>query len=242
MTRASRKGLFQQGGMVNTDVEANLGQKYDDKGAPIKRTPSGMSQQTKRSSVIGKKKITFDHLEESGSLRRFAGRLFSSQRFESVIAGIIVVNVVYMGWATNYMIDHPFDPETRGMHVVSLIFCSIYTLEILTRIAAEDLMFLLGQNKKWNLFDSFLVAQSLSEEIFYWFDLRGSMGKVSFLRAFRLAKLAKMLRVIRLMRSMREMRLILFSIMGSMSGMFWSFCLILVVEYMFSLLFVQACA
>jgi hypothetical protein len=179
---------------------------------------------------------------QRSSFRRLAAKAVTSKRFETAVAAVIVLNVVYMCYATNYMIMHPKNPETKELRLISLAFAVVYCLELALKLLAYGERFLHPPDRSWNLFDSALVAQCIFEEFSYWFGFEAPGGRVGFLRALRLGKLVKMLRVVRLMRSMREMRLILVSMLGSLNGMFWSFLLIAAVLCLFSLIFVQACA
>jgi hypothetical protein len=157
------------------------------------------------------------------------------------VAAIIIANVAYMGVASNIMASRVEHGQTRFMGWIDMAFSVMYTTELLLRVRAFGLRFILGTDRFWNLFDSFLVAQSIFEMVLFVGNFKPN-GSISFLRALRLTKLIKTLRIIRLMRSMRSLRLILFSIMGFMGGMIWSMFLIATVLYMFSMIFVQAAA
>lgn len=62
------------------------------------------------------------------------------------------------------------------------------------------------------------------------------------LRMLRIIRMLKMMRVIRLMRGLREVRLLLDSLMGSLKPLLWSIILVVAINFMFGLSFVQAVA
>mmetsp|Transcript_105885 Transcript_105885/g.297726 ORF Transcript_105885/g.297726 Transcript_105885/m.297726 type:complete len:515 (-) Transcript_105885:178-1722(-) len=188
-----------------------------------------------------------DKLASSSSrfaIRRWASAVVQKTRFEEVTAAVIMLNVLYIGWAADKSVSNPRKEGLAAWRsVVEAGFCGIYVIELGIRALAYGKSFLKPPDRGWNLFDSLLVVQSLYEQLSTYtnFAKMGS-GNLSFMRTMRLLKLLKVLRMIRLMRAMRELRMIMFAIMGSIKGMFWSIVLTVCVLYMFALVFVQGIA
>jgi len=164
--------------------------------------------------------------------------------FQVASAIVIVVNVLWMGWAADVEMTRVYtlEEESSMARIVDVTFAILYSLELTIRVVAERCEFVMGADRSWNLFDSVLVLHSIYELISVAITPTSSNDNVSFLRTMRLMKTAKMLRVIRLMRSMRELRLLLHAILGSLRSMLWSIVLIALVLYTFATIFVQSCA
>jgi len=57
----------------------------------------------------------------------------------------------------------------------------------------------------------------------------------SFMRTMRILKVAKISRTVRLLRFFSELRLILQPLMGSLNLLFWSFCMLFLILYIFAM-------
>lgn len=172
-------------------------------------------------------------------LRRFV----TGTSFETVCASVILCNAVFIAvqsdWARNNL-----DEEYHGtFEKADFVFCLIYTVELCLRIIVWRSYYFCSPDWRWNLFDLFLVALAINEQlssyIGYSISSHVDGQDMTFLRLLRLLKMLRLLRVVRLMHMFRELRLILNSIMTSMKAMLWSVALIFVVTFMFGMFFLQ---
>merc|ERR1712060_607919 len=129
--------------------------------------------------------------------------------FEWAIAMTILVNMVFMGYSTNFEMAHVNEATNESFAYIELIFTLLYALELYLRILSYGKSFFLGASRNWNMLDTMLVIHCIYEQVCFFANLEASGNNVSFLRVARLLKMAKMLRVIRLLRSMRQLRLLL---------------------------------
>ena len=68
------------------------------------------------------------------------------------------------------------------------------------------------------------------------------MLNLSFLRVFRVFRLVRVVRLVRTVRSLKSLRTMLFSIITSMTALFWAFVMLLLTMFMFSIIFCNGVA
>lgn len=90
----------------------------------------------------------------------------------------------------------------------------------------------------WNWFDFFLVLQSVTDFILTYAISNGA-GSSTFMRVLRLLKLGKILRVFRAVRFLRDLSVMIIAISNCLSALFWAFCVLALVLYVFALMMVQ---
>jgi len=174
-------------------------------------------------------------LEEPERHGRFS-RLVLHSNFDTAISIIILINTIYTSYESNYEMDSlggspPFRSE------IEWIFLSVYSAELIAKIAVHRLYFFCNSEMTWNWFDFTLVLFSACDMFLVYFG--ASLGNVTFARSLRLFKLGKIFRIFRTMRFLKELRVMLASIVGSFLSLFWSVTMISMILYVFSLLFLQ---
>jgi len=90
---------------------------------------------------------------------------------------------------------------------------------------------------KWHVFDTILVLLSLVEVIT---AAAGSLQQTMLLRIFRVARLVRLLKIAKYLSFLRELRLMIFGMIASLRSLLWSFVMLALVVYVFSIVFVQA--
>lgn len=156
--------------------------------------------------------------------------------FDLVIAMVILCNAIYTWWQANRDMESlgsDYGPVTP----LDLVFVIIYTLELVLKLMVHRMYFFCNSDMSWNIFDIVLVLLSLCDTILL--SIGSSFANVNFARSFRLFKMSKILRIFRAMRLMKELRVMLASIVGSCSSLFWSFVMIGMINFIFSLFFMQ---
>jgi len=161
----------------------------------------------------------------------YLSSLVDSGAFEALCSAVILANAVLAVFAANNDMEQL--GEDRPLFITSMeaAFVSWYTLEILLKIAAHGFYFFLGKLWRWNIFDTCLVVVALYDQIL---STVGDMDP-SFMRTMRILKVAKISRTVRLLRFFSELRLILHSLMGSLNSLFWSFCMLFLIFYIFAM-------
>lgn len=168
--------------------------------------------------------------------------IIQSGWFEGLSATVIITNAFFM----LFMVDDRMKHAVNGMgmndtHLAEYIFVSIYTLEVVLKLAVHRLYFFVNEEMHWNILDFTLVFLALLDTVM---NLLMSMDSIGFdatvLRSLRVLKMAKILRVLRVLRVFNDLRLMLRSVMFSCLSLFWSFTMLCFVYYLFGLVFVQS--
>jgi len=157
-----------------------------------------------------------------------------------VCSTVILLNSVFIGIHTEKKVEAKFTgvPESDLFNIVEQAFCAFFAVELLLRLLIERKDFLFGADKRWNLFDTVLVLQSVSE--FVPEEYGNPPGpNLSFARILRIFRFGRILRLIRVVRVFHSFRLMVLSIMGSMVSLLWVFVLLFVIIYGFSILFLH---
>lgn len=128
--------------------------------------------------------------------RRRLGEFVLSDRVQTFVLAVIVVNAVTLGLETS---PEVMDRIGGLIHVLDVIALVIFVVEIALKLVALDLRFF---RDGWNVFDFLVVAVSLIP----------STGQFSVLRALRV------LRVLRLINRMPALRRIASAIVGAIPG------------------------
>eukprot|EP00929_Paragymnodinium_shiwhaense_P046824 TRINITY_DN2381_c0_g1_i1.p1 TRINITY_DN2381_c0_g1~~TRINITY_DN2381_c0_g1_i1.p1 ORF type:complete len:788 (-),score=160.85 TRINITY_DN2381_c0_g1_i1:470-2833(-) len=183
-------------------------------------------------------KFATEPIKPNGQL----GNFVCSRTFESLCCMVIMINTIYIAFATNHASSNLEEGDTQGMKNVEILFCIFYTVEILLRIAAFRWSYICSSEWAWNSLDVFLVIISIQEvALTAGLDATNGGGpSMSFLRILRVMKMMKLFRVVRLMRMFRELRLIWSSIVGCVKAIFWALVLIMATSYMVGVCFTQA--
>jgi len=108
------------------------------------------------------------------------------------------------------------------------------------RLAVHKLYFFCNDNWRWNTFDLCLVVFSLVLAV-----IAESGTNLKWLRNFRVLRLAKLLRALNAFRTVQllsDLRLMITCVIGSCLTLLWCVVLILFIQYIFAMLFVQSFA
>mmetsp|Transcript_85131 Transcript_85131/g.264489 ORF Transcript_85131/g.264489 Transcript_85131/m.264489 type:complete len:716 (-) Transcript_85131:608-2755(-) len=203
-------------------------------------------KQFRRRSVSSISAASASHSSESGepkkkrclALTLLVTGLVESNAFHWISAGVILINVAFLGYTTDVSMDNvltsPFVADPGGFKVMDKVFMGWYIWELAMRLAAYRFGFVQGPDAKWNLFDTALVVLNVAEEAIQ--DLHMGAGSLRVMRGIRMFRV---LRVIRVMRYFRDLRLMVCSILQSLGSLSWALILLLIIMYLFSIIFMQ---
>eukprot|EP00931_Biecheleriopsis_adriatica_P055290 TRINITY_DN32644_c0_g2_i1.p1 TRINITY_DN32644_c0_g2~~TRINITY_DN32644_c0_g2_i1.p1 ORF type:complete len:661 (-),score=141.18 TRINITY_DN32644_c0_g2_i1:36-2018(-) len=173
----------------------------------------------------------------------FMLRFVESFGFKAFSMFLIIVNALYLGFAANINVKNSWRRlNNQEQTIVSswpdIAFVCWFAIEMVVRIVAHQLEFLLGDDKLWNLLDVLLVAEAAIGQI------AGSAmgGTLSFLRILRVFRLVRIVRVVRTVPALRRLRTMIFSILNCFVDLLWAFLVILLILFVFGIIFANAVA
>lgn len=160
-----------------------------------------------------------------------------SSVFQLIVGMVILANAIFIGVVTDLSMHNaslqPPKGDPKWFQTVNQAFVGVFVAEVLLRIVAKRLDFILGIDWKWNIFDLGLATYSVVEELLSGFSL-------TYTRLLRGFRMVRVLRVIRVMRLFRELRLMVCSIIQSMVSLSWALMLLLIIMYLFAIIFMHA--
>jgi len=186
----------------------------------------------------------------------FAAAIVYNSWFETLISVCILLNAGLIAWSINHSMVLAMDnfhslqhgqarttPRIRKTIVplVDVGFATIFSIEMVLRFMAQELIYIFGHHARWNLLDISLV-------IIGWIDvgvtLSTSNGSASFsvMRLVRMLRILRSFRVIKVLHMFSEMRVVLLSFFGAIVPMFWTMLGMCVILYIFVSIFVQGAA
>jgi len=104
-------------------------------------------------------------------------------------------------------------------------FTIFFIVELLMRVIAQRLRFVLGKDKYWNMFDVFLIALSFIQMV------ADTGSSLTVFRIFRIFRLVRLLKVIRRFRPLESLNLMVLGIINCAIPLFWAILLLLLIMY-----------
>jgi len=160
------------------------------------------------------------------------------------VSMFIVLNGVFMGVQTDYQARNMSENVPVIFQVMEIIFCGVFTTELLFKLCAYRLRFFFMKDWAWNLFDSLLVGIQLIEVVSMLSvggDAEGDspLGNWSVLRLLRTLRVLRVLRLVRLLHFVSELANIIRSISNSLRPFLWSLLLLLMIIYIMAISITQ---
>lgn len=155
--------------------------------------------------------------------------------FSAAVATMILFNSVLIAIEVEWMTQSTTSPawvKTLG-YLCTAFFC----VELFMRMLAEKRLFFTDQRGAfwWNVFDSLLVLQSISEVI-----VLSSVGEeaaaISSMASVKLLKLVRIFRVFRVFRFFRQLTKLALMIIEAFRDLFWAVIMIVFVVYLFAVM------
>lgn len=163
-----------------------------------------------------------------------------SKVFEHLCGGVILFNCVVMGAMSQFSArDHHYVDKPPIYLDIADKFCSVwFFFELMLRFTVGPTIFFCGRDRSWNSFDFILVSFDVSDNALR--VILGSGGTpVRNLVALRLLRIFRVLRIVRLLKFCRDLQLILLAIRQCGRALFWALVLVALIDYLFSMYFLQ---
>eukprot|EP00929_Paragymnodinium_shiwhaense_P026826 TRINITY_DN1586_c0_g1_i1.p1 TRINITY_DN1586_c0_g1~~TRINITY_DN1586_c0_g1_i1.p1 ORF type:complete len:731 (-),score=114.70 TRINITY_DN1586_c0_g1_i1:429-2621(-) len=192
-------------------------------------------------------------------------KMVCNVKFDYLSALFILANSVVVGANTDFVAKN-LEAELPGsFRVFDLLFCAVFTNELILKLFVHRLNFYFLADYKWNVFDTILVCMQLFEEI-----LAAVVGTAetapppsnsqltdaeaaeqaeqssgigmnfSFMRVLRILRLVRIVRLFRVLRVIGELRTIVASIIGCLKPLVSAMLLLLLMIYVVGVFFTQA--
>jgi len=174
-------------------------------------------------------------------------RLIHGRAFSTVVTVAVILNAILIGYQANGAVERANEnyqsrinnqpdgglTEPNWIKVMDLSFTVFFTIELLLRMAVEDVAFFNGIEWQWNIFDIILVATALLEEFFKGYE------NLSFMRLLRILRACRAIRVLRMVRWLRDLRVMLISVMSSFLLLLYALFFLFFVKFLFAVLFIH---
>merc|ERR1712136_232364 len=125
------------------------------------------------------------------------------------------------------------------LQVADYCFLTVYFTELFVRVVAFQGLFLVGPGWRWNLFDLTVVLGAAAEVALSSVSIP-SVWRLA--RVLRLSRTVRTLRILRMFPSVYPLQFLLLSCANSLSALFWTGALVLVLLFLFSIVLVSAAA
>lgn len=201
-----------------------------------------------RKFISDKFAISKHSMKELKQERSVLESFVHSSWFENASGLMIFVNALCIGLDANARaaasLDRDWDCSTVWAKAnLTLSFC--FLVEVLFRAFALGWKFFRGSDAWWNWFDFIVILASGSYEVLQFFlDSSWCNGGelfqvVTALRAVRVLRLVRVIKAVRTMSIFRELRIMVSSTLRCMIPLFWAIVLLLVIQWIFGVYFVE---
>lgn len=220
-------------------MRARLSSQLGDLGHTKKKNASAVTRSMSKFLVDGsaRHKQTLAQMYQAHQPKSRLEECVDSSVFQLIVGMVILANAIFIGVVTDLSMHNaslqPPKGDPKWFQTVNQAFVGVFVAEVLLRIVAKRLDFILGIDWKWNIFDLGLATYSVVEELLSGFSL-------TYTRLLRGFRMVRVLRVIRVMRLFRELRLMVCSIIQSMVSLSWALMLLLIIMYLFAIIFMHA--
>jgi len=169
-----------------------------------------------------------------------------SNIFKGFMTGAIILNTIFLGYRTHLEMrdtlrhlekDNPSDAgfdTYPTLNIIAKAFFSLFTVEMIIRIIAEQGQFCCGPSKYWNAFELICLASMAMEQL-PMEDAKYVLGNFATLRLFRLLRILRAARAVRLIAYMKHLRIMLYSVVSCLVSMFWAIMLLLLIICLYAL-------
>jgi hypothetical protein len=160
-----------------------------------------------------------------------------SRRFQTLVLGVIMLNMLFLAAVVNYEISNGRELTTDNQlaFIVKYLFMVFYFVEMVLRMVSEGKFFWFGKNMGWNIWDFCIVFGGIVGEFFHF-------SNASFLRSLRFFSIAKVGRMMPVLRwvGFGELALMTSQVMGSIASLVWCLVLLAFITFIFAVYFMQA--
>lgn len=171
-------------------------------------------------------------------------QIIFSPLFSLVITLLILLNVILLGVEVDVSASLDLDEVPSWFATVNAIIVTVFVIEMMMKIfvlGCRD--FWCGEEAGWNCFDFAIVSASVLDLAV---DIIASLlsssldtGHLRLMRSIRVARAIRGIRVVRIFRYITALRTLALSIISTMSSLFWTLALLILVFYLFSVVITQ---
>jgi len=159
--------------------------------------------------------------------------------FQLCVSFVIMLHALLTGYTAGMeLATEAFgDPYQHWCDSLEVFFTLFFLAELSLRFFAERILFIIGKDWRWNVFDSILVLLSMLDLV----ATESGAGQTAGARVgqiLRIARFLRLMRISRVMRHLTSLRTILYAILASMTSLVWCFLLIGFFMYGFAVLIV----
>lgn len=173
----------------------------------------------------------------------WATKLVESDWFNTLATLVNSLTVIFIAVITDEAMKKakatytqtPFDDSNDVYYrFIDYAFFTFFFVELVLRILGEEVLFVIGPNRSWNVLDAVALVTQLIE-IWPWntVDSSNLFYEVRWFRVIRICRL------VRRVRTLRRMTLI---ILGSATSLLWACCLLAAIIWIFCVLLLQILA
>eukprot|EP00927_Polykrikos_kofoidii_P011765 TRINITY_DN15024_c0_g3_i2.p1 TRINITY_DN15024_c0_g3~~TRINITY_DN15024_c0_g3_i2.p1 ORF type:complete len:704 (+),score=158.06 TRINITY_DN15024_c0_g3_i2:75-2114(+) len=167
--------------------------------------------------------------------------LVSSRVWEGVVAGLIMLNAMWIGTCIEVQCRRYPASMPHGYEIVDGAFCVVFVLEIVFRVLASGGLaayFCSKTEWAWNMFDFVVVSISVVDYGFS-FDQLANLSGARLLRLLRIVRFIRFVRVVRVFRLIEELRTVVSSAISSLKALVWTLMLMFLMIYVVALCMTQ---
>eukprot|EP00435_Cladocopium_sp_Y103_P003788 s2211_g1.t1 len=182
-----------------------------------------------------------------GGIRSVAGAIVDSAFVTYGVMLLVFVHAVLLGVEVDAMANALQGQTTvpQWFSLVNLLIVCIFVLEVLLKfIYLGCRTFWCGMDHGWNAFDFFIVALSVVDVCLdYWSKWQFEVwDKIRVWRTIRLVRALRSIRIIRIFRYIHALRTLVVSIAATLSSLFWTLALLVMVFYSFAIILTEIVA
>jgi len=191
-------------------------------------------------------------------IKRACAKLDGHDWFEMGVLIAILLNCCLIAWSASDNMRRtvklyratPFNEkpvrenlEEQSIYITAgdFLFAVLFSMELVIRFCAEEGLFFVGRNYKWNALDIATVTSNWME---CYLSISGNEASVewTWIRVFRLVRVLRTLRLARIMILFRELRLVLLCLAGSLMPLLWALAVFCSIQYLFAVIILQGVA
>eukprot|EP00435_Cladocopium_sp_Y103_P019007 s587_g4.t1 len=180
--------------------------------------------------------------------RRLAGQVVDSAFVSYGVMLLVFVHVILLGIEVDMSASSLVRNDVpEWFSLANLIIVCIFVFEVMLKfIHLGCSTFWCGMDSGWNVFDFCIVSLSVADVIVdYWsksFSNTIVLDELRVWRALRFARAIRSIRIIRVFRYIADLRTLVVSITATMSSLFWTLVLLLLIFYAFAIVITQLVA
>jgi len=162
----------------------------------------------------------------------------TSNAFGIFIALMVCINTLFIFLQSDHAARNPQEETPAIYGMAETTFLAVFAVEILLRIWVYRREFFLGEECRWNAFDTIIVTVASFEELMKLIQTGGTFIKqATVLRAMRILRISRIIRMVRILRIFRDLRIMVASIIATMMTLFWALVCLVMIMLAFATLF-----